>query len=100
MAWFLETPWRDKHRRPKTTPAEREREQRWKAQGAARVVHPIRGTVVVPCSSKFAALLCAAEVWGCNWADLGDAEVWRAEPGDRVASMPTLLKRSGGNADQ
>lgn len=90
MAGLLDVPERDR-RRIRNAAAERERRQRWSAPGAARVVHPIRGTVVVPCSSKFAALLCAAEVWGCSWTDLDAAEVWVAQPGDRVEPMPHII---------
>lgn len=90
MAGLLDVPERDR-RRIRNAAAERERRQRWSAPGAARVVHPIRGTVVVPCSSKLAALLCAAEVWGCSWMDLDAAEVWVAQPGDRVEPMPHII---------
>ena len=70
---------------------ERSRLERWAAHGNARVIHPIRGTVVVPCRSKFAAILCAAEVWGCRWTEIDDAGVWLAEPGDQVAKMPYII---------
>lgn len=99
MAWYLNSPPRDRAKKPES-PAERSRRERWKFPIAARVVHPTRGTVVVPCRSKLAALMCAAEAWGCSWMDLDDAKVWRAEPGDQAVPMPTLYKRSAGNADQ
>lgn len=70
---------------------ERSRRERWSAPGKARVVHPTRGTVVVPCRSPFAAMLCAAEVWRCNWMEIRDAKVWRADPGDQVAAMPHII---------
>lgn len=57
----------------------RSRRERWSAKGRARVVHPSRGAVTVPCSSKFTALLNAAEIWGCCWMDLRSAEVLEAE---------------------
>lgn len=69
----------------------RSRNERWNAPGTARVVHPSRGTIVVPCGSTYAALLCAAEVWGCDWLDIRDAKVWRAEPGDQVATRPYII---------
>lgn len=40
----------------------RARIHRWQAPGRARVVHPARGSVVVPHSSNLAAILNAAEV--------------------------------------
>lgn len=79
------------HHRARAEAAERSRRARWSAKGAARVIHPTRGTVVVPCSSKFSALLCAAEVWGCSWTEIDDAGVWLAEPGDQVAKMPYII---------
>lgn len=70
---------------------ERSRRHRWSAPGAARVTHPAHGTVVVPHQSKYAAILCAAEAWGCHWMEVMDAEVWAAKPGDQVATMPYLI---------
>jgi len=70
---------------------ERERENRWNAPGRARVVHPAHGTVVVPHSSNLAAIMNAAEVWRCNWAEITDAKVWAAEPGDVAAKMPYII---------
>lgn len=78
-------------RREHITPAERSRRERWRAKGVARVVHPTRGTVVVPCASHYAALLCAAEVWGCHWTSLQGAAVLLAEPGDIVETMPYII---------
>ena len=57
------------HMRPGTE--ERSRRERWSAKGTARVTHPARGTVVVPCSSKLAAIMNAAEVWRCDWMKIG-----------------------------
>lgn len=54
----------------------------------ARVVHPQYGQVVVPHSSNYAAILNAAEYWGCDWMRILDAEVWRAEPGDGPTVKP------------
>lgn len=70
---------------------ERGRLHRWRAPSAARVTHKTRGTVVVPHCSKFAAIMCAAEAWGCHWLEIMDAEVWAAKPGDKVATMPYLI---------
>lgn len=70
---------------------ERDRKHRWNAPGAARVIHPVRGTVVVPCQSKFSAILCAAEVWRCDWMELLGAEVWLASPEDQVTTMPYII---------
>lgn len=65
----------------------RSREERWRVRGRARVVHPKYGAVVVPHRSNYAALLNAAEYWGCEWTDIRDAEVWAVPPGTAVA-MP------------
>ncbi len=90
MAWYLNSPQRDRPRKPQST-AERARLERWRYPAAARVTHPDHDTVVVPCRSKLSAIMCAAEVWGCNWAKLEGVGVWRAEPGDRVAAMPHII---------
>ena len=58
---------------------ERSHKERWQARGRARVVHPTRGELVVPCSSPFSALLNAAELWGCCWTELREAQVLAAE---------------------
>lgn len=70
---------------------ERARVHRWTVPGRARVVHPDHGTVVVPHSSNLAAIMNAAEVWRCDWAEITDAEVWAAEPGDVPAKMPYII---------
>ena len=69
----------------------RARFHRWQAPGRARVEHPAHGSVVVPHCSNLAALLNAAEVWGCNWVEILDAQVWAAQ-GEQAAPMPTLHK--------
>ena len=71
--------------------AERAREHRWNVPGRARVVHPDHGTVVVPHSSNLAAIMNAAEVWRCDWAEITDAKVWAAGPGDIPAKMPYII---------
>lgn len=43
------------------------------------MTHPKHGTVVVPHASKYAAILCAADVWKCDWTKIMDAEIWRYE---------------------
>ena len=57
----------------------RQRERRLSAPGRARVTHPRYGSVVVPCSSGFAAVMNAAELWGCDWAEIIDASVENLE---------------------
>ena len=69
----------------------RARFHRWQAPGRARVEHPAHGSVVVPHASNLAAILNAAEVWGCDWTELRDAKVWAA-PGEKAVPMPTLYK--------
>lgn len=52
------------------SPAElamRRRNDRWAAHGRARVTRQGNMTVVVPCASPFAAIQCAAELWGIPW---------------------------------
>lgn len=66
----------------------RARTHRWQAPGRSRVVHPAHGSVVVPHVSNFAAILNAAEVWGCDWVKILDAEVWAADPSEPAAKMP------------
>lgn len=58
---------REAARKYETSVTERARRERWQASGCARVVSRKYGTVVVPHGSNFAALLNAAEVWGCDW---------------------------------
>lgn len=48
----------------------------WTALRQARVFHPVYGEVTVPSRSKYAALLCAAEVWQCDWTEIREAEVF------------------------
>lgn len=69
----------------------RARKQRWEAQGRARVVHPVYGTVVVPHASNLAAIMNAAEVWRCDWLEIMDAKVWAAKPDDEAAKMPYII---------
>lgn len=85
MAWGI----RDPHKQAQIE--ERARRERWETPGAARVTHPDHGTVVVPHRSNYAAILNAAEVWRCRWADIIDATVYAAEPGDKVEKMPYLF---------
>ncbi len=68
---------------------QRERERRWSAQGRAKVVHPSYGSVVVPHYSNYAAVINAAEYWGCDFTEIIRAEVWLAGPEDGPAvAMP------------
>ena len=69
----------------------RERRSRWSAPGRSRVIHPAHGTVVVPHSSNLAAIMNAAEVWRCDWAEITDAQVWAAKPGDVPVKMPYII---------
>ena len=70
---------------------ERARFHRWQVPGRSKVVHPAHGSVVVPHASNLAAILNAAEVWGCDWTELRDAEVWRADKEERPVPMPHLI---------
>lgn len=70
---------------------ERQRESRWTAKGISRVIHPDYGMVVVPHFSNLAAVMCAAEVWRCDWAKITNAKVMVAEPGDVPVKMPYII---------
>ena len=70
---------------------ERSRRERWEQKSLARVTHPNHGSVVVPHRSNLAAILNAAEVWGCDWMEITDAAVYLAEPGAVPASMPYII---------
>lgn len=85
MAWGVN---RNPHYMTTEKLAERNRRERWSAKGRSRVTHPSHGSVVVPHGSNFAALLNAADVWGCDWLEIRGAKVWAAEPGETVAKMP------------
>lgn len=78
-------------RKYETSVTERARRERWQARGCARVVSRKYGTVVVPHGSNFAALLNAAEVWGCDWTEIRDAEVWRTDKEEKPVPMPHLI---------
>lgn len=71
------TQWRAAHERA----VQRNREYRWNAAGRAQVVHPRYWELVVPHGSNLEAIMNAAEIWGCDWLELLDAEVLLAEPG-------------------
>ena len=53
----------------------RDRVYRWTAVGRGKVTHPAYGPVIVPHTSNFAAIMCAAEVWGVHWFDVLHATV-------------------------
>lgn len=74
---------------------ERSRRERWAAPGAAKVTHPAHGSVVVPHRSNYAALLNAAEVWGCSWLEIRDATVMLANPGELRCQYLHYINRGG-----
>jgi len=56
-------------------------------------VHPKYGCVVVPHCSNYAAVLNAAEYWGCDWVEIINAEVWWAGSEDGPAvTMPEIYR--------
>lgn len=67
---------------------ERARRGRWEATGRSCVVHPKYGAVVVPHASNLAAIMNAAEYWGCPWAEITGAEVRAVKPGDGPLVKP------------
>ena len=62
-----------------------ERRNRLAFPGNVRVTHPARGEIVVPGASPFAAILCAAEAWGCDWMEIREA---RVEAEDTKKDLP------------
>ena len=70
---------------------ERSRLERWEPKALARVTHPDHGSVVVPHRSNLAAVMNAAEVWGCDWLEITNATVYAAEPGAVPATMPYII---------
>ena len=72
--------------------AERARIHRWNVPGKSRVTHPAHGSVVVPHMSNLAAVMNAAEVWGCDWVKILDAEVWAVDPSEPAEEMPAHCK--------
>lgn len=49
--------------------------ERWSKTAKARVTHPVFGSVIVPCGSCFASILCAADIWNVPFVSLLDARV-------------------------
>lgn len=80
-----------KEYRARLSPKERTRLECWEVKTLAKVVHPTRGTVVVPHRSNLAALMNAAEVWGCSWMEIRDAKVLAADPGAVPVHMPHII---------
>lgn len=55
----------------------------------SRVVHPRFGEVIVPHTSNYAAMLNAAEYWGCDWLEIiDDVEVLAVGPDAVPVKMP------------
>lgn len=53
----------------------RNRKLRWATKNRAQVIHPAYGSVIVPHLSNLSAIICAAEIWKCEWYKILDAEV-------------------------
>ena len=49
--------------------------ERWSKIAKARVIHPVHGSLIVPCGSGLSAIMCAADVWKVPWNSLLDAKV-------------------------
>ena len=91
---------REAARKYETSVTERARRERWQASGCARVVSRKYGTVVVPHGSNFAALLNAAEVWGCGLdRNTGRRGVEGRQGGKAGAYAAPYIKRRVSNAD-
>ena len=72
---------------------QRTRVERRNAKGIAKVSHHKYGTVIVPHSSNFTAIRNAAEFWGCDWLEVLDAQVLRADPEDKPVCIPPILHK-------
>jgi hypothetical protein len=58
-----------------------------KAAGKQRLAR--FGEVIVPHTSNYAAMLNAAEYWGCDWLEIiDDVEVWAVGPDAVPVKMP------------
>lgn len=75
------------------------RKNRWNAPGNACVTHPAHGTVIVPCKSKLAAIICAADVWRCDFSEIIGASVMMAEPWQTPLAMPLYIMMEDNNAE-
>lgn len=62
--------------------------RRWTVAGKAKVTHPDKGAVVVPCASNLAAMLCAMEFWGLPETELGRCKCFNAGPEDGPVRRP------------
>ena len=65
-------------------------EYQWSSGAVAEVRHPDFGSVYVPARSPYAAVLCAAEVWGVDWMRIRGplCSVTAAPPGARAVERP------------
>lgn len=57
----------------------RTKKERWACLHKASVIHPKIGEVIVPCTSQFAAVICACELCHVSFRDIHDAEVWSTD---------------------
>lgn len=53
----------------------RARRSRWGWSAKAKVTHQTHGSLIVPHGSNFSAVLCAADIWHCDWVSIIDAKV-------------------------
>jgi hypothetical protein len=74
----------------------RDFEQRWRHKTKSQVIHPERGTAIVPHGSNLSALMCAAEYWGCTFQDIvKDARVMYVEKDAVVVPRPPFANYAG-----
>lgn len=69
----------------------RERRIRWSAPGKSEVTHHDHGSLIVPHSSKLSAILCAADVWNCDWCSIMDSKVELCDQSLPVTRMPFAI---------
>ena len=77
----------------RTAAARRARIHRWRVPGRSKVVHPAHGAVVVPHASNLCAIMNAAEVWGCDWAEILDAQLTLLQ--DEYSVVEPILEKIG-----
>lgn len=65
---------------------------RWNAPAVSKVIHPAYGEIIVPHCSNLSALMCAADVWRCDWTEIRGAEIRWVPPGAQAVPMPDMAE--------
>lgn len=64
--------WERQRKKERRLVKERASSLRWRHPVKVRVSHLGRKSVIVPHASKYAAILCACDLWGCRFADVSE----------------------------